>query len=301
MLLTPKDIGALVEHTVWQRGKVLDVNPPYAIVHFISLADTPQGPERKLREDTPQITRSKVQSDPDFDAIGTGASKPKKSKAKAKAKGLVNHLDEAIAWFEKTYPNKFADEKFVDADMRNKRAAHDVYVANFGGKKGQALVDAGKHAEIADIIDALFRATNIPSTFEVKAVHKGLKKNEDAGTHILEAAIPFIEKPDAAKFAHLFEAVAQLPADGGKVLTWPNVTLLPFLANPKKFMALKPSNTELMAARMNFDLRYSTTPNWPTYEATLRMSSFLLERLALLGAKDMIDVQAFMWVTRDLT
>ncbi len=31
------------------------------------------------------------------------------------------------------------------------------------------------------------------------------------------------------------------------------------------------------------------------------MSSFLLERLALLGAKDMIDVQAFMWVTRDLT
>ena len=123
----------------------------------------------------------------------------------------------------------------------------------------------------------------------------------DAGTHILEAAIPFIEKPDSVKFAHLFEAVAQLPADGGKVLTWPNVTLLPFLANPKKFMALKPSNTELMAARMNFDLRYSTTPNWPTYEATLRMSSFLLERLALLGAKDMIDVQAFMWVTRDLT
>ena len=172
--------------------------------------------------------------------IGTGASKPKKSKAKAKAKGLVHHLDEAITWFEKTYPKKFEDEKFVDADMRNKRTAHDVYVANFGGKKGQAMVDAGKHGEIADVIDALFRATNIPSTFEVKAVHKGLKKNEDAGTHILEAAIPFIEKPDSAKFAHLFETVAQLPADGGKVLTWPNVTLLPFLANPKKFMALKP-------------------------------------------------------------
>ncbi len=300
MLLTPKDIGALVEHTVWQRGKVLDVTPPYAIVHFTSLADSAQGPERKLREDTAQISRSKVQSDPDFDAIGTGASKPRKAKAKAKAKALVHHLDEAIAWFEKTYPGKFEDEKFVDADLRNKRAAHDVFVANFGGNKGQALIDAGKHAEIADVIDSIFRATNIPSTFEVKAVHKGLKSGDPA-VHLLQAVLAFVARAESTSFAALFEAVAQLPADGGKVLTWPNVTLLPFLANPKKFMALKPTSTELMAARMNFDLRYNTTPNWPTYEATLRMSTFLMERLALLGAKDMVDVQTFMWVTKDLT
>ena len=148
MLLTPKDIGTLVEHTVWQRGKVLDVTPPYAIIHFTSLLATPQGPERKLREDAPQISKSKVPSDPELDLIGNG--KPKKSKAKAKAKGLVHHLDEAIAWFEKTYPNKFEDEKFVDADLRNKRAAHDVFVANFGGSRGQKLIDQGKHAETTE-------------------------------------------------------------------------------------------------------------------------------------------------------
>jgi len=135
----------------------------------------------------------------------------------------------------------------------------------------------------------------------VKAVHKGLKKGDEAGTQILEAALAFIAKPDSTKFAALFEAVAQLPSDGGKVLTWPNITLLPFLADPKKFMALKPTNTELMAARMNFDLRYTATPNWPTFDAMQRMSQFLLQRLQPLGAKDMFDVQAFMWVTRDLT
>jgi hypothetical protein len=32
-----------------------------------------------------------------------------------------------------------------------------------------------------------------------------------------------------------------------------------------------------------------------------RMSQFLLQRLEKIGAKDMFDVQAFMWVTRDLT
>ena len=101
-------------------------------------------------------------------------------------------------------------------------------------------------------------------------------------------------------FKTMAEAVSQLPADGGKVNTWPIVTLLPFLAEPKTFVALKPTNTELMAARMSFDIKYDSAPNWETYEYVLRMSTQLLARLAPLGAKDMIDVQHFMVVTKDL-
>jgi hypothetical protein len=85
------------------------------------------------------------------------------------------------------------------------------------------------------------------------------------------------------------------------VHTWPIVTLLPFLADPAKFLALKPTNTELIAARMAFDLKYDSTPNWETYDATLRMAAQLLGRLQQIGAKDMIDVQQFMVVTKDLT
>jgi len=44
----------------------------------------------------------------------------------------------------------------------------------------------------------------------------------------------------------------------------------------------------------------ASTPNWETYEAVMQMAKQLLDRLAPLGAKDMIDVQQFMWVTRDL-
>jgi hypothetical protein len=85
------------------------------------------------------------------------------------------------------------------------------------------------------------------------------------------------------------------------VHTWPIVTLLPFFADPTRFIALKPTNTELMAARMGANLKYDTTPNWETYEAATQMAKQLLARLAPLGAKDMIDVQQFMWVTRELT
>jgi hypothetical protein len=37
-----------------------------------------------------------------------------------------------VQWFEATYPAKFEDEKFVDDDLRNKRAAAEVFAANFG-------------------------------------------------------------------------------------------------------------------------------------------------------------------------
>jgi hypothetical protein len=299
MLLTPNDVGILVEHPVWQRGKVIEIISPYAIIHFPALANSPQGPQRKLRDDAPQITKSSVQSDPELDAIETGPAKPRKI-SKRKVKDLQNLLDESVQWFEKTYPAKFADDKFIDSDLRNKRAAADVFQMNFGEGRGAAMVDQGKHAEVATTLDGIFRATNVLSPFEVKAVHKAFVKGDESATKVLGMTLGFLANPGQHTFKVMAEAVSQLPADGGKVHTWPIVTLLPFLADPKRFIALKPTNTELMATRMGTNLKYDTTPNWETYDAFLRMSNALLERLKPLGAKDMIDVQQFMWVTKDL-
>jgi hypothetical protein len=299
MILTPNDVGVLVEHTVWRRGKVIEIVSPYAIIHFPSLADSPQGPQRKLREDAPQLTKSSVQSDPELDSIETGPAKPKKV-SKRKVKDLQNQIDEAVQWFEQTYPARFEDEKFVDSDLRNKRAAAEVFQVNFGEGRGAAMVAEGKHGEIASTLDGIFRATNILSPFEVKAVHKAFLKGDESATKLLGATLAFLNNPGQQTFKAMGEAVSQLPADGGKVHTWPIVTVLPFLADPKRFIALKPTNTELMAARMGANLKYDTTPNWETYDAFLRMSQTLLERLKQLGAKDMIDAQQFMWVTKDL-
>lgn len=299
MVLTPNDVGILVEHTVWKRGKVIEIISPYAIIHFPALANSPQGPQRKLREDAPQLTKSSVQSDPELDAVETGPAKPKKT-AKRKVKDLQNGIDEAVQWFQQTYPEKFADEKFSDSDLRNKRAAAEVFQVNFGEGRGAAMVDQGKHAEIASTLDGIFRATNVLSPFEIKAVHKAFVKGDESATKVLGQTLAFMSTPTMQSFKQMAEAVSQLPADGGKVHTWPIVTLLPFLGDPAKYIALKPTNTELIAARMGMDLKYDTTPNWETYDAFLRMANALLDKLKPLGAKDLIDVQQFMWVTRDL-
>src|SRR6187397_701670 len=266
MVLTPNDVGILVEHTVWKRGKVIEIISPYAIIHFPALANSPQGPQRKLREDAAQLTKSSVQSDPDLDGVETGPAKPKKA-AKRKVKDLANGTDEAIAWFEQTYPAKFEDEKFTDSDLRNKRAAAEVFKANFGEGRGGAMVDQGKHAEIASTLDGIFRATNVLSPFEIKAVHKAFVKGDESATKVLGQTLAFMATPTMQSFKMMAEAVSQLSADGGKVHTWPIVTLLPFLADPNRFIALKPTNTELIAARMSMDLKYDTTPNWETYDA----------------------------------
>jgi hypothetical protein len=162
------------------------------------------------------------------------------------------------------------------------------------------MVDAGRHAEIASALDGIFRATHILSPFEVKAVHKAFVKGDESATAVLGCTLAFVNSPGLPTFKAMGEAVSKLPADGGKVFTWPIVTLLPFFADARRFLALKPTNTELMAARMAYDLKYDSTPNWDTYDTTLRMANQLLAKLAPLGAKDMIDVQAFMWATRDL-
>ena len=175
-----------------------------------------------------------------------------------------------------------------------------MFQVNFGEGRGAAMVDEGKHAEIASTLDGMYRATNILSPFEVKAVHKAFVKGDESATKVLGTTLAFIANPGQPTFKAMAEAVSQLPADGGKVHTWPIVTLLPFLADPKRFLPLKPTNTELIAARMEVNLKYDTTPNWESYDAFLRMSSSLLTRLAQIGAKDMIDVQQFMWITRDV-
>jgi hypothetical protein len=289
----------LVDHPVWRRGKVIDISPPYAIVHFPSLVDSPDGPRRKLREDAPQLTKAAEQSDPVLDLVEIGLGTQKKTKPRAKTT-VTNHFDAVLAWFKETHPAGFSDERFADADLNNKRSAHDVFVANFGDGKAQALIDAGQHTQVADVLDSLFRATNMLSPFEIKAIHKALKHNPEAGSKVLQTALAFSSNPVSSTFGAMVEAFTALSADGSKVVTWPIVTLLPFIAQPSRFIALKPTNSELMAARLEFDLRYETSPNWNTFDAMTRMGAQLLGKLSELGAKDMIDVQGFMWVTREL-
>ena len=297
--------GTLVEHTVWGRGKVVEVSSSHVVVHFPSLAASEQGPRRKLQVAAEQLTVSAVQSDPDLDGIPTGPLRVKKPKGGAgstsRARPSALPLEHAVVRFRRDYPGLFQDPRLVGEELEYKRKAHARFVELLGEGRGRELLRRGAHQEISASLEKVYQSTNIPSQFEIMAACHGFKDGV-AAARVLEAALDFVDSPSSGTFEGLTAAIGGLPtaARGSRVLTWPNVTILPFLADPSRFMVLKPGVAQQMAARMGFDLLYSASSKWHCYEALQRMASLLRDELRGLGATDYVDVQAFMWVTRGL-
>ncbi len=298
--------GTLVEHTVWGRGKAVEVSSAHVVVHFPSLAGSEQGARRKLQLTTEQLSVSAVQSDPELDGIRVGPVRVKKPKGGAGGSAIhvkpsALPLEHAIAGFRKEYPGLFQDPKLVAEELGYKRKAHARFVELIGEGRGRELLRSGETSGITSSLVELYRATHIPSPFERMAACHGLEDGA-AAARVLEAALDFLDSPASNTFESLTHVVGSLPTPprGSRVLTWPNVTILPFLADPSRFMVLKPGVAQQMAARMGFDLRYSASPKWRCYEALQRMSARLRDELSGLGATDYIDVQTFMWVTRGL-
>ena len=299
--LTP---GVLVEHRAWGRGKIVEANGPHLIVHFSSLLGTEAGPRRKLQVTAPQLRVADVQSDSVLDLVGTGPVKvvrDRKAGPPRPPAPSLHTLEQTILWFQTRFSGLFKDPELADRELDYKRAAHSRWIALFGRGRGKRLLEKRQFDEISAGLDEIHHATNIPSRFEIMAAHDGFK-DPGAAAAVLSATLAFLENPEGTAFEAMTRAVASLPApaDGSRVLTWPNVTILPFLADPRQFIVVKPQITKRMARRMGFEILYSSKPAWHCYESVLRMSEILLDRLRELGAKDNIDVQSFMWVTREL-
>jgi hypothetical protein len=294
----------IVRHSKWGIGKVIGVSAQSAVIRFPSLVGSEGGPCRKIVLTAPQVTVSREQKSPELDAIpmtcgkASGPGKP--------GKGIpivVNTLEESLAWFKSTYPGLFPN----DSDLRRqeldaKRAAQQRFAEAFGEGHAKKLLKKGALGTIIKELDYLYRATKIPSQYEMIAMHEALNEDPGGAGNLLDRVLSFIDAPAANTFEVLVDAVEALPRrpGGARVRTWPTVTLIPFLANPTSCMVLKPEIAKRMAARMKVNLLYSSTPKWHCYVELLRMSDALLGVLKPLGARDYIDVQSFMWVTRKL-
>jgi len=299
--MKPLQAGELVEHVVWGRGKVLAVDHLNADVYFPSQVSTERGPVAKVRLE--KVGRATSQVDSAFDGIEVKPKGDGKSKAAVPRprKRPQNDLEKATAWFVEQYPGGFANETFVAKELTRKREAHQLFVDRIGGGRGSELLAAGDGAEAGRVLDAIWRHTSIPSRIEANAAHEGLKDTA-AAQRLLGDLLAFIDAPRADRFARYSDAVAALPSktDSSRAHTWPNVTLLPFLADPARFMVMKPEVIKKAAGRAGRDVVFSTAIKWESYARTLDLSKSLLESLAPLGAKDFIDVHSFIWVTRDL-
>jgi hypothetical protein len=80
------------------------------------------------------------------------------------------------------------------------------------------------------------------------------------------------------------------------VLTWPLATVFGFIARPERHIFLKPNVTRIAARQYGYDFRYVSKPQWDTYGSLLGFAERVRRDQRDLRARDMIDVQSFIWV-----
>lgn len=215
----------------------------------------------------------------------------------------LSHAD-AVARFREVFPGGFEDPGYAGdgADRRDRaarwRRAHEAYVERLGGGEGERLLAAGEVGELVErslVVERLVRPllpNAVKASFEEALADLAAARGYFAALFDVLAA----PAPDATRFEALAAAVEALPSAHPLESSWPIATLLPFIARPDVHMALGSRSTCDLAHRLGHELAYDPRPNWATYSALLASAATLLEKLRPLGARDHVDVDAFMHV-----
>lgn len=293
--------GTLVRHPKkpeWGLGKILVKTGNSVTVYFKKDSTD----VRTLLLDMVDLEVAGNQSDEYLDRLppfvdGAFASKQKKVT-----------IEDGLKRFKDLFPLGFDDPAYLDVgndqaggERGYKIRAHERWVETLGNGKGEKLLADGNLDELRHSTQSIVTGghMNLLSPYEAMALRDGLLPSESAAESFFDALFKFVASgPEPETFNNLAKAVSDLPVEEGRarVATWPVQTLLPYLADPTRFMFLKPEPTRACADRLRFDLLYDSALRWVTYERLIAMGELLLKELQPLGARDFIDVQSFMWV-----
>ena len=214
----------------------------------------------------------------------------------------VNYLGAARCRrkFELFYPDGFADETYQVAERSFKERAHLEWQAELGPVEFRKLLARGEFRQIADAAVRIESRTNLLFSFEKMALRDALKSQAGARLFATELyAYLWSRGSPQRKFQDWVQAVSELPRREAPVLTWPIVTVFGFLARPDKHLFLKPRVTRKAARAYGFDFGYRPQPSWAVYQGLLTFGAIIrrdLDRRPGFRARDMIDVQSFIWV-----
>ena len=199
--------------------------------------------------------------------------------------------------FLKVFPGGFRDETYLDWERDYKWQAHERWVERLTHTAFAALLDKGRHTEIAEHAVRVESRTNLLFSFEKMALRDAVKSPAGA-RRFADGLYDFLYGggDDPSRFERWCEAVAGLPRRQTRVLTWPLLTVFGFIAEPTRHIFLKPNVTRIAAAEYGVDFSYTSRPNWDTYASLLRFAELVRRDNRDLKPRDMIDLQSFIWV-----
>jgi hypothetical protein len=202
--------------------------------------------------------------------------------------------------FELFYPYGFDDETYQVAERSGKERARLEWENELAPADFRKLLARGEFRAVADAVLRIESRSNLLSSFERMALRDAVKS--PAGARLFATELyAFLYGPGTTqrKFVDWIEALADLPVRKSPVLTWPIATVFGFVARPDRHLFFKPRATRRAAHLYGYALAYSPTPAWAGYQDLLTFAAVIrrdLDRKPGFKARDMIDLQSFMWV-----
>ena len=195
------------------------------------------------------------------------------------------------------FPGGFAGEKYTSWERDYKWAAHVKWKENLYKKEYLRLLSAKDYAEIARRAIWMESGTNLLFSFEKMAIRDAVKTGDGAQL-FAEGLFEYVygKKKLQDRFEAFTDVLASLPRKQTRVVTWPVQTVFGFIANPAEFIFLKPRVTQLAAKKYDYPFKYSSRPNWDTYQSMLDFAAVIQQDVTMLKPQDMIDIQSFIWV-----
>jgi hypothetical protein len=289
--------GSLVQHVSLGVGKIVALEPEAVHVFF------PDGDKRfaaklRLPAARPMLRTEGVEPNRWLEGL-TAFALDAESGRYALSSAWLTH-EQAVAQLLAAFPEGFADPGYQAAGKGRAgrwRAAQAAWTKRMGKGELEKLVEEGDvegFVARAREIDGKVAALHPPA--DEDAVAEALADEETARPFMLALAeLVAVPSPGKARFDRLFAAARSLPGEPSH--QWLVATLFPFLAAPERHALIRPRTTFVGAERLGCDVRAEPAPNWATYAATRAVEGQLLERLAPQGAKDLVDVEAFLYVT----
>ena len=199
--------------------------------------------------------------------------------------------------FLRFYPGGFHDDDYVALERDYKWRAHEQWALRLDRATLRALLRERDYVEAAARAVRIESRTNLLFSFEKMALRDAVKQPRGARL-FAEGLYEFLHGPGEPqrKFEHWVEVVGELPRRQTRVLTWPVLTVFPFIAQPDEHVYLKPNVTRLAAKAYGFPFTYASRPNWETYASLLDFARTVGRDQRDLRPRDMIDLQSFIWV-----
>ncbi len=302
-------VGSYVTHSqrpAWGLGKVFGQSAQHVLVGFQNLPESERIKRFEWRIGL--LDSAAVTADPVLDSWNVECDSTchyiapaRKGKKKVDADApLVAEwtLEQAYERFHQKYGGAFQDPWYRPSERDWKFAQHQLW-AETVGKTGLAKMVADAPQEVAALILKVIETGHKPllQPKSELSVLRDAFSNADNVKPFLNALVDMLDAPAMtsglySNYLHTFETIP-LSKDGD-LNKWPTVTIIPFLAQPSRHLFVKPVTIRKVAKAVGFDLKYTATPRWETYERVLAFGTLLLDFLQPKGATDMIDVQSFI-------